>query len=96
MHDPDQRRYQRLFRLRPWSASNVDREVEDEIESHLQMRTAELVARGLTPEAAREVTVGGWTRAGLIVAAVATLLIWVPPLATVSIDLAREAAQALL
>jgi NADH-quinone oxidoreductase subunit N len=48
------------------------------------------------PEAAREVRVGGWTRAGLIVAAVVTLLIWVPPLATVSIDLAREAAQALL
>jgi NADH-quinone oxidoreductase subunit N len=48
------------------------------------------------PAGAREVTVGGWTRTGLIVAAVVTLLIWVPPLATVSIDLAREAAQALL
>jgi NADH-quinone oxidoreductase subunit N len=49
------------------------------------------------PATAREVAVGGATRAGLGIAAVATIVIGlVPPVTTVVIAMAREAAQALL
>jgi NADH-quinone oxidoreductase subunit N len=48
------------------------------------------------PEGAPEVRVGGLTQAGLIVAALVTVFFWVPPLTTVIIDLAQEAASALL
>src|SRR5689334_12426470 len=43
----------RWIRL-PWrSRSHVRREIDDEFQFHLEMRVAELVARGMTPEAAR-------------------------------------------
>jgi NADH-quinone oxidoreductase subunit N len=48
------------------------------------------------PEGARDVVVGRSTRAGLILAAVVTLFIWLPPIAIVAIELTREAALALL
>ncbi len=48
------------------------------------------------PAAAAEVRLGGLTKAGLAIAAIATLFFWAPPLPTVLIDLAREAAAALL
>jgi NADH-quinone oxidoreductase subunit N len=48
------------------------------------------------PDGAPPVRVGGLTQAGLIVAALVTVFFWVPPLTTVIIDLAHEAASALL
>jgi len=49
------------------------------------------------PEGARSIQVGGFTRAGLIIAAALTIVIGlVPPVTTALIDMAREAAQALL
>ena len=48
------------------------------------------------PEGAPEVRVGGATQAGLVLAALVTVFFWAPPLTTVIIDLAREAASALL
>jgi NADH-quinone oxidoreductase subunit N len=48
------------------------------------------------PEGAAEVRVGGLTQAGLVIAALVTVFFWVPPLTTVIIDLAQEAASALL
>jgi predicted permease len=47
------RRPRRWIRL-PWrSRSRVRREIDDEFQFHLEMRVAELSARGMTPEAAR-------------------------------------------
>ena len=43
----------RLFRLRPSRPELVDAEVEEEIRLHLELRVEQLVARGMTPEAAR-------------------------------------------
>lgn len=44
----------RAFRL-PWRApSEIDAELDEELQYHLDQRTAELIARGLTPSAARE------------------------------------------
>jgi NADH-quinone oxidoreductase subunit N len=48
------------------------------------------------PEAAPAVNVGGLTQAGLALAAIVTLFIWVPPFTTIVIDVAEHAAQALL
>jgi NADH-quinone oxidoreductase subunit N len=48
------------------------------------------------PEGAPAVRVGGLTQAGLVLAALVTVFFWAPPLTTVIIDLAREAASALL
>ncbi len=49
------------------------------------------------PEGARSIEVGAFTRAGLIIAAALTIVIGlVPPVTTAVIDMAREAAQALL
>jgi NADH-quinone oxidoreductase subunit N len=48
------------------------------------------------PEGAPPVRVGGLTQAGLVLAALVTVFFWAPPLTTVIIDLAREAASALL
>jgi len=48
------------------------------------------------PEGAGEVRTGGATQAGLVLAALVTVFFWAPPLTTVVIDLAREAASALL
>jgi NADH-quinone oxidoreductase subunit N len=48
------------------------------------------------PEGAPAIRVGGATQAGLVVAAFVTVFFWLPPLTTVIIDLAREAASALL
>lgn len=49
------------------------------------------------PEGSRSIHVGGFTRAGLIIAAALTIVIGlVPPVTTAIIDMAREAAQALL
>ncbi len=49
------------------------------------------------PEGSRSIEVGGFTRAGLIIAAALTIVIGlVPPVTTAVIDMAREAAQALL
>ncbi|HEY9450939.1 MAG TPA: permease prefix domain 1-containing protein, partial [Gemmatimonadaceae bacterium] len=42
----------RAFRL-ALRQQPVEQEVDAEIEFHLEMRAAELVARGMTPEAAR-------------------------------------------
>ncbi|HUG40438.1 MAG TPA: ADOP family duplicated permease [Longimicrobiales bacterium] len=46
-------RYRRLFRLFLGTDPEIEREVEEEIRSHLEMRTAELERRGLSPQAAR-------------------------------------------
>lgn len=46
-------RYRRLFRFPFPSRCRVEDEVDDEIRFHLEMRTDELSARGLAPEAAR-------------------------------------------
>jgi len=49
------------------------------------------------PEGSRSIEVGAFTRAGLIIAAALTIVIGlVPPVTTAVIDMAREAAQALL
>jgi NADH-quinone oxidoreductase subunit N len=48
------------------------------------------------PAGAGEVSVGRSTQAGLVLAALVTVFFWAPPLTTVIIDLAREAASALL
>jgi NADH-quinone oxidoreductase subunit N len=48
------------------------------------------------PEGAPAIRIGAATQAGLIVAALVTVFFWVPPLTTVIIDLAQEAASALL
>ncbi|MBW3553175.1 MAG: ADOP family duplicated permease [Gemmatimonadetes bacterium] len=45
--------YRRLFRLFLGTDPEIDRDVEEEIRSHLEMRTAELERRGASPEAAR-------------------------------------------
>jgi NADH-quinone oxidoreductase subunit N len=47
------------------------------------------------PENAPAVKIGGATQAGLVLAALVTVFFWAPPLTTVVIDLAREAASAL-
>jgi putative ABC transport system permease protein len=49
----DVRRVFRLARRRPPVEREIEREVDDEIAFHLEMRAAELVGRGLTPDAAR-------------------------------------------
>jgi len=46
---PDVRRVFRLARRRP----SIETDVDDEVEFHLAMRAAELIERGMTPEAAR-------------------------------------------
>jgi NADH-quinone oxidoreductase subunit N len=48
------------------------------------------------PEGAPAVSVGRTTQFGLVLAALVTVFFWVPPLTTVIIDLAHEAAAALL
>lgn len=49
------------------------------------------------PDAARPVTLGAFTRVGLVVSAALTILVGVvPPVTTAAIDMARQAAQALL
>jgi NADH-quinone oxidoreductase subunit N len=48
------------------------------------------------PERAHEVSIGTTSRLGLLVAGLVTLFIWVPPLTTVVISLADQAARALL
>ena len=48
------------------------------------------------PEGAPPVTIGRATQAGLVIAALVTVFFWAPPLTTVIIDLAQEAASALL
>src|SRR5688500_8705657 len=48
----DDRRYRRLFRL-PARPTHVDRDLDEELRFHLDMRVEELRARGMTPEAAR-------------------------------------------
>jgi NADH-quinone oxidoreductase subunit N len=48
------------------------------------------------PEGSSEVTVGRETQTGLLLAAVVTLFIWIPPFTTVVIGLADVAARALL
>ena len=45
--------YRRLFRLFLGTDPEIDREVEEEIRSHLELRAAELEGRGLSPQAAR-------------------------------------------
>jgi NADH-quinone oxidoreductase subunit N len=47
-------------------------------------------------ESARAVDIGGRTRAGLAIAGIVTLFIWVPPFTTIIIDFASQAARALL
>ncbi len=44
----------RLFRLPAFRREMVEDELDDEIKLHLELRAAQLEARGLTPEAARE------------------------------------------
>ena len=46
--------FRRFFRLPTLSAARIREDVDDELSFHFAMRTEELVARGLTPEAARE------------------------------------------
>ncbi|MGH7469270.1 MAG: ABC transporter permease, partial [Longimicrobiales bacterium] len=48
-----ERRYRRLLRLRPQTRADVEREVQDEIDAHLAMRTEEYLARGESTEQAR-------------------------------------------
>ena len=48
----DDRRYRRLFRL-PARPTQVDRDFDEELRFHLDMRVDELRASGMTPEAAR-------------------------------------------
>lgn len=48
------------------------------------------------PEGAPPVNVGRTTQAGLAVAGIATLFIWVPPFTTILIEVSEEAARALL
>ncbi|MGH7459751.1 MAG: ABC transporter permease, partial [Longimicrobiales bacterium] len=48
-----ERRYRRFLRLRPRTRDDLAREVDDEIEAHLQMRTDEYIARGEPAERAR-------------------------------------------
>ena len=46
--------FRRLFRF-PWrTARQIEREVDEELQLHLELRAEELVESGLTPEAARE------------------------------------------
>ena len=45
--------YRRLLDLRPRGGRDVEREVDDEIRAHLQMRVEHLVRRGWDPEEAR-------------------------------------------
>jgi predicted permease len=46
----------RAFRLSPQSRREIEREVDDELEAHIAMRMEHLVARGMSPEAARAET----------------------------------------
>ena len=46
--------FRRFFRLPTRSASRIREDVDDELAFHFAMRTEELVAQGLTPDAARE------------------------------------------
>src|SRR5688500_8876669 len=46
----------RAFRLSPQSWREIEREVDDELEAHIALRIEHLVARGMTPEAARAET----------------------------------------
>ncbi|MBA3560894.1 MAG: ABC transporter permease, partial [Gemmatimonadaceae bacterium] len=50
-HIPGLRRY---FRLPRWGAERVKEDVDSELQFHLEMRTGELVASGMTSEAARK------------------------------------------
>ena len=46
--------FRRLFRF-PWrTARQIEREVDEELQLHLELRAEELIESGLTPEAARE------------------------------------------
>ncbi len=46
-------RIRRLFRF-PWrTPQEIDREVDAEVQFHLEMRTQELIDQGMTPETAR-------------------------------------------
>ncbi len=47
-------RIRRLFRLRGLTPRDSVREVDDEMELHVELRAAELVRRGLDPDAARD------------------------------------------
>ncbi|MBC7788600.1 MAG: ABC transporter permease [Anaerolineae bacterium] len=50
---PASNTFRRVFRL-PWrTAAHVTRDIEDEIAFHLEARVQELLARGLSPDAAR-------------------------------------------
>ena len=49
---PELGRFARELRARLWKPS-VREEVRDEIDAHLEMLERDLVARGLTPDAAR-------------------------------------------
>src|SRR4051812_4245441 len=50
---PDLGRYARELRARLWKPSVQD-EVRDELDAHLDMIAQDLVARGMSPDAARE------------------------------------------
>jgi putative ABC transport system permease protein len=47
-------RFRRLFRFPSRTTRQIEREVDEELRFHLDMRAAELVERGLVPSAARE------------------------------------------
>lgn len=45
--------YRRIFRLAPRGDRDLRQQLDEEIESHIEMRTEELIRRGLSPEEAR-------------------------------------------
>jgi hypothetical protein len=50
---PDTHGFRRFIRL-PWrSRTRIKRDIDDEFQFHLEMRVAELRARGIAPESAR-------------------------------------------
>ncbi|CAN5625175.1 ABC transporter permease [soil metagenome] len=65
----------RWLRLRPNSPTSVAEQVEEEIALHIELRTGELIARGVAPAAARaeaEQRFGGLERARLLLRRAAT------------------------
>ena len=67
-------RYRRFLRLQPRSREEIERDVDDELAAHLELRVAELIDRGESPARARAIAVERFgdlrgTRDGLVLSA---------------------------
>jgi putative ABC transport system permease protein len=67
-------RYRRFLRLQARSREEIERDVDDELAAHLELRVAELIHRGESPERARAIAVERFgdlrgTREGLVLSA---------------------------